>query len=152
MKKYLYYLIIFLGISALLSELINHFEEIKLSYATLDSEKYFEVDEFQDTISHSTRGSNGTIGISRVYYGKLVNQKKTSRITSYPKKLDKIRLKNGNIPVWFCNIKGASKLILRTKNNPPNKPFFKIYFYIFCWFGSIYSVICLNIMKKRKHV
>ena len=149
MKKYLHYLIIFLGVSAILSELINDFEEIKISYATFNPKKYFEPEEFKVTVFSSASGTIPSHNLT-YYQGYLLRNKIKYSITSHDKTINKIRLNNGNIPVWFCNIKGVSKLILRTKETPPDKPFFKIYFYIFCWIGSIYSVICLNIMKKRK--
>ena len=149
MKKIIYYLIIFLGFSALLSELVNNFEEMKLSYATFNSEKYYELEELKDTLSVISGGSSTALNLY-VYYGKLANNKVEGRITGLGKEINKIRLKNGNIPVWFCNLKGVSKLKLRIGNTPPSKPFFKVYFYIFCWISSIYSIICLVKLKNEK--
>ncbi|MFD0993576.1 hypothetical protein [Tenacibaculum geojense] len=149
MKKYLYYLVLFLGFSALVSEVVNSFEETKLSYATFNSYKYFVAEEFKDTLCYAASGTNVSHDL-KFYQGYLIKNKVEASLTGYKKFIDKIRLKNGNIPVWFCNINGVSELVFRTKSSPPNKPFFKIYFYVFCWIGSIYSLISLKKLKDEK--
>lgn len=149
MKEYLYYLILFLGFSALLSEIVNSFEETKLSYATFYNEQYFEAEELKDTVSYPSGGTSTGYNLN-VYKGYLVKNKAGGTVSGFEKTIHEMRLKNGNIPVWFGNIRGVSKLVFRTKSTPPNKPFFKIYFYIFCWVGSIYSIICLIKLNNEK--
>lgn len=130
MRKYLYYIILFIGGACISSEFVNDFTEMKLLKATFYPNKYFEADELRDTLSLSYGGTNPAANLN-IYYGKLVKNKIEGKVKAYENFIVKISQKTGNIPVWFCNIKGVNKLKFRTTDVPPNTPFKNAYLYIF---------------------
>jgi hypothetical protein len=144
MKTYIYYIILFIGTSCLISEIVNDFTEMKLFYAVLEPNKYFKADELKDSLSVPIDNPANNFNI---YYGNLVKNKRKGHIRGYEEFIIEISQETGNIPVWFCNIKGVNKLKFRTTKSPPNTPFANAFIYVIFWLASIYSI---NQLIKNK--
>lgn len=151
MKKTISIVIFILGIVALIDDYTDNFTKIKLLYASFNSEKYFEKDELNYNNKISSAGDDS--GRVYVYKGVLKknNEKVQYGVLGYEKSIERILTEEGNIPVWFCKIKGVERVIIRNENNLP-KPysFINSWFFVMLWILWIPSVLYLIKIKKQK--
>jgi len=146
MKKYIYYFIIFVGISSVISETMYDFPKMKFLYATFYPEKYFKQEELMNWDIYYSDGNEGT---DIFYYeGTLKTDKSTAGFQYRAKYIDALLLENGNIPVWFVHIGKAKITLVRTSNSYP-KPYKSITSFTYIFF-FLYSFVAIYRLIKLK--
>jgi len=149
MKIYIYYFIILTGITAIISEVIYDFKEVKFLYATFFPEKYFKKDELTNWKLYNISGSEGTD--FSMYRGQLKsNINITVQQSARESLITSLILENGNIPIWFMQIGKAKYSLWRKSKEYPSliskeaiKPITYIFFFLYS-FIAIYRLIKLK--------